>query len=111
MCKYFIFYLAVVTKVIAEVLSMQIHVVTYSENEPKLFNSVTNPETVCSQITIAFNKCDKYTACCKLFTFMSWSLFKPVCGCGVIFKKLGICSLILTSKPVTSFENSIQVHN
>ena len=43
-CKYFIFYLAVVTKVITEVLRVQIRVVTYSENEPRLFNTLTNPE-------------------------------------------------------------------
>ena len=69
-CKYFIFYLAVVTKVIAEVLRMQICVVTYSENKPKLFNPLTNLETVCSQITIVFNECDHYTACCKTLIFI-----------------------------------------
>ena len=42
---------------------------------------------------------------------MSWSQLGRVCRRGVIFKKLGICPLILTSKPVIGFENSIQVHN
>ena len=43
---------------------------------------------------------------------MSQSQFgHVVCRCGVIFKKLGIGSLILASKPVIGFENSIQVCN
>ena len=42
---------------------------------------------------------------------MSWSQLGRVCRCGVIFKKLGIGSLILASKPVTGFENSIQACN
>ena len=70
MCKYFIFYLAFVTKVITEVLRVHIHVVTYSENEPRLFNLLMDPETVCGQITVVFNECDHYTACCKLLIFI-----------------------------------------
>ena len=42
---------------------------------------------------------------------MSWSQFRHVCRHGVIFKKLGIGSLMLASKPVIGFKNSIQVHN
>ena len=34
-----------------------------------------------------------------------------VCRHGVIFKKLGIGSLMLALKPVIGFENSIQVRN
>ena len=42
---------------------------------------------------------------------MSWSQFRHACKHGVIVKKLGIGSLILASKPVIGFENSIQACN
>ena len=42
---------------------------------------------------------------------MSQSQFGHVCRHGVIFKKLGIGSLILESKLVIGFKNSIQVCN
>ena len=42
---------------------------------------------------------------------MSLTRFGCVCRCGVIFKKLGIRSLMLASKPVSGFKNSIQVHD
>ena len=43
--------------------------------------------------------------------YVSRSQFGRVRRRGVIFKKLGIGSLILASKPVNGFENSIQAHN
>ena len=42
---------------------------------------------------------------------MSWSEFGREYKCGVIFQNLGIGSLMLASKPVIGFENSIQAHN
>ena len=43
--------------------------------------------------------------------YVSRSQFGRVCRRGIIFRKIGIGFLILTSKPVIGFENSIQVHN
>ena len=43
--------------------------------------------------------------------YVSRSQLGHVCRRGIIFKKLGICPLILASRPVTCFENSIQVCN
>ena len=46
-----------------------------------------------------------------MYVYVSRSQFGRACKRGVIFKILGIGSLILALKPVSGFENSIQARN
>ena len=62
-------------------------------------------------MTFTVDKTSTYDIHCCLGVYMSWSQFGHVCRHGVIFLKLGIGPLILASKPVTGFKNSIQVCN
>ena len=59
-------------------------------------------------IIYMFTAAGREMAAIRVRTYVSRSLFGRVCWRGVIFKKLGIGSLILASKPVTGFKNSIQ---